>query len=122
MKCAFCGVNMDETHDSACAFAGMNTNGDCKECGAYNGERHQNTCPHASPNDYQIGGDHYKELAVQPWAAMESWMSEAEFEGFLKGNVIKYLARAGKKDDELQDLKKALHYLEKLVSVKERRG
>ena len=73
-----------------------------------------------SPNSYQIGGDHYKELAVQPWDAMESWMSEDEFAGFLRGNVIKYLSRAGKKGDELQDLKKALHYLEKLVSVKEK--
>jgi len=72
-------------------------------------------------DSYQIGGDHYKELAVQPWAAMESWMSGAEFAGFLRGNVIKYLARAGKKGDELQDLKKALHYLEKLVSVKEKK-
>ena len=71
-------------------------------------------------DSYQVGGDHYKELAVQPWAAMESWMSEAEFEGFLRGNAIKYLARAGRKDDDLQDLKKALHYLEKLESVKEK--
>ena len=68
---------------------------------------------------YQIGGDHYKEMAVQPWAAMESWMTPEEFAGFLRGNVIKYVARAGKKGDEVQDLKKALHYLEKLVSVKE---
>jgi len=90
------------------------------------GEPHKDTCPfaeqksNASPNDYQVGGDHYKELSVQPWKAMESWMSEDEFAGFLRGNVIKYLSRAGKKGDELQDLKKALHYLEKLVSVKER--
>jgi DNA-directed RNA polymerase subunit F len=48
-------------------------------------------------------------------------MSEAEFEGFLRGNAIKYLSRAGRKGDSLQDLKKALHYLEKLVSVKGQR-
>lgn len=30
---------------------------------------------------------------------------------FNRGNVIKYLARAGKKDNELQDLRKALNYL-----------
>ena len=30
---------------------------------------------------------------------------------FNRGNIVKYLARAGKKDDELQDLMKALNYL-----------
>lgn len=30
---------------------------------------------------------------------------------FNRGNIVKYLARAGKKDDELQDLRKALNYL-----------
>jgi hypothetical protein len=73
-------------------------------------------------DSYQIGGDHYKELAVQPWAAMQSWMSEAEFAGFLRGNAIKYLARAGRKGDDLQDLQKAMHYLEKLVSMKQDRS
>jgi hypothetical protein len=69
---------------------------------------------------YQIGGDHYKSLSVQPWAAMQSWMSDAEFEGFLRGNAIKYLARAGRKGDDLQDLQKAMHYLEKLVELKQK--
>jgi hypothetical protein len=68
---------------------------------------------------YQIGGDHYKELAVQPWSAMQSWMSDSEFAGFLRGNAIKYLARAGRKGDALQDLQKAMHYLAKLVSMKQ---
>jgi hypothetical protein len=69
-------------------------------------------------NSYQIGGDHYMEMAVQPWTAMQSWMTEDEFAGFLRGNAIKYLARAGRKGDELQDLQKAAHYLEKLVELK----
>lgn len=34
---------------------------------------------------------------------------------FNRGNVIKYLARAGKKDNELQDLRKALDYLEREI-------
>ena len=75
-----------------------------------------------SADAYQIGGTHYKEMAVQPWAAMRSWMSAAEFEGFLRGNAIKYLARAGRKGDELQDLQKAMHYLEKLVELKRKGG
>ena len=30
---------------------------------------------------------------------------------FTRGNIIKYIVRAGKKNDELQDLHKALDYL-----------
>ena len=127
--CSWCGAAKGSEHKFGCVFTGK-TLGPvtgksvyvCSSCGVRDGDPHISTCPFSSVDSYQIGGDHYKELAVQPWEAMESWMSDAEFEGFLRGNVIKYLARAGKKGDELQDLKKALHYLEKLVSVKERRG
>lgn len=34
---------------------------------------------------------------------------------FNRGNVVKYLARAGKKDNELQDLRKALDYLQREI-------
>ena len=34
---------------------------------------------------------------------------------FNRGNILKYVARAGKKQDELQDLKKALDYLEREI-------
>ena len=40
----------------------------------------------------QVGGDHYLNLDIQPWDAMESWLTEEEFKGFLKGNIIKYSA------------------------------
>ena len=30
---------------------------------------------------------------------------------FNRGNIVKYLARAGKKDNELDDLRKALNYM-----------
>lgn len=35
---------------------------------------------------------------------------------FNRGNIVKYLARAGKKDNELQDLRKALDYLEREIA------
>lgn len=35
------------------------------------------------------------------------------------GNVVKYITRAGKKDDEVQDLKKARWYLERAIAVRE---
>jgi hypothetical protein len=66
----------------------------------------------------QVGGDHYLNMKVQPWDAMRAWMSDDEFAGFLRGNVIKYIARAGKKGDELEDLCKAVHYLDALIELK----
>ena len=67
----------------------------------------------------QVGGLHYNKLQIQPWTAMEAWMTPEQFEGFLRGNAIKYLARAGKKGDALEDVKKAQHYLQKLIEVME---
>lgn len=64
----------------------------------------------------QIGGQHYLEVDIQPWDAMQSWMTHEQFIGFLRGNAIKYLARAERKGG-LEDYRKALHYLEKLIEV-----
>ena len=70
--------------------------------------------PTKSPAEYQVGGDHYRTKDVQPWTAMESWLSNEQFEGFLRGNVIKYIARYPDKDG-LKDVYKAKHYLERLI-------
>jgi hypothetical protein len=64
----------------------------------------------------QVGGNHYKDLSVQPWVAMESWMTTEQFAGFLRGNAIKYLARCDSKGG-LEDVKKAQHYIQKLLEV-----
>jgi hypothetical protein len=67
-------------------------------------------------NDRQEGGEHYRQLKVQPWDAMQAWMSPEEFRGFLWGNVIKYGARWQKKGG-VEDLKKQRHYLDKLIET-----
>ena len=59
----------------------------------------------------QVGGDHYKKMAIQP----------AEFINknkllFAEGNAIKYICRHSSKGG-IQDVDKAIHYLE---MVKER--
>jgi hypothetical protein len=69
-------------------------------------------------SDMQIGGNHYTSKTVQPWAAMESWMTKEQFSGFLRGNAIKYLARCDDKGG-IEDLKKARHYLDKLIEINE---
>lgn len=38
-----------------------------------------------------------------------------QFKGFMKGNMIKYPVRAGRKDDELADIKKARDYADRLI-------
>jgi hypothetical protein len=67
-------------------------------------------------DDLQIGGQHYKDMGIQPWAVMEAVLTHEEFVGFLKGNVIKYAMRQGKKDSD--DANKARHYAVKLAEVK----
>ena len=69
-------------------------------------------------DDLQVSGNHYKEMAVQPWELMEAVLTHAEFVGFLKGNVIKYSLRAGRKDGS-DDLGKARHYMLKLKEVQD---
>lgn len=66
-------------------------------------------------DDLQVGGQHYKDMGIQPWAVMEAVLTHEEFTGFLKGNVIKYAMRQGKKDSD--DANKARHYAFKLAEV-----
>lgn len=75
-----------------------------------------------SARQRQEGGDHYLGMGIQPWDAMKAWMSEEQFSGYLLGNTLKYLARFNAKapgKGGLPDLKKALHYLDKLIEWEE---
>lgn len=67
-------------------------------------------------DQYQLGGNHYTNKDIQPWEAMQAWMTEEQFKGFLMGNVIKYIARFQDKGGVL-DLQKCKHYLDKLIEV-----
>jgi hypothetical protein len=71
-----------------------------------------------SADDTQVGGTHYKDMPIQPWDVMESVLTHEEFVGFLKGNVIKYSMRAGRKADS-DDAGKASHYRQKLREVEQ---
>jgi len=74
------------------------------------------TISKSSTSRRQVGGDHYLTVAVQPWDAMQAWLSPAEFRGYLRGNAIKYLSRCSRKGG-IEDLKKASHYTDKLIEV-----
>lgn len=66
--------------------------------------------------DYQFGGTHYTNKSIQPWDAMEAWMTEEQYRGFMLGNVIKYVARFQDKGG-VGDLKKAQHYLDQCIKL-----
>lgn len=54
--------------------------------------------------------------------AIEASMSHEAFIGFCKGNVIKYIWRAGSKDSEdaIDDMKKAAWYLDRMIETMSR--
>jgi len=67
--------------------------------------------PMSQANDRQEGGSHYKTKAIQPWDYIV-----ANDLGFLEGSIIKYVTRYKEKNG-VNDLKKAAHFLEKLIEV-----
>jgi len=62
--------------------------------------------------DIQVGGDHYKTMAVQP---IEYIM--ANNLGFCEGNVVKYITRYATKNGR-EDLEKVKHYVDLLIASK----
>ncbi len=64
-----------------------------------------------SANATQQGGDHYKSKAIQPWDFIAS-----NNLGFLEGNIVKYVTR-WKDKGGVDDLRKAQHYLQKLIEL-----
>ena len=75
---------------------------------------HTNKTPSALDN--QVGGAHYKEMVVQPWEALEAWLTPAEYRGYHKGVAISYLAREQSKGG-MQDIQKAVHHLQRLIEM-----
>ena len=61
-----------------------------------------------SANDRQVGGNHYK-FEVQHWDVAVALKLD-----YFSGQVTKYVSRWRKKNG-LQDLDKALHFLDKLI-------
>lgn len=64
-----------------------------------------------TPLNDQVGGDHYKSLPIQPVE-----FCHVNGIGFCEGSIVKYVCRHKAKDG-LQDLKKAKHFLELLMTL-----
>ena len=63
----------------------------------------------AKANEQQVGGAHYADKAIQPWDYIVANKMD-----YFEGNALKYLTR-WKEKDGVKDLKKAIHYLEKII-------
>lgn len=64
-----------------------------------------------SPLATQVGGNHYKDLKIQPVEYIH-----ANNIGYMEGNVIKYVSRWRAKNG-IKDLEKAKHYIELLIAL-----
>lgn len=73
----------------------------------------------------EAGGDpvnspsHYTSGGVETIDFIQAKLTPEQFEGYLLGNTLKYLARFKKKGDATEDAKKARWYLDKLISTQE---
>jgi hypothetical protein len=69
------------------------------------------TAPAASALDVQVGGGHYKSMAIQPVEYIHK-----NGIGYIEGSVIKYVSRWRNKNG-VEDLKKARHFLDLLIEM-----
>lgn len=65
----------------------------------------------ASALTTQVGGAHYRDMAIQPTEFIHR-----NGLGFIEGNVIKYVCRWRRKAG-VDDLRKARHYLDMLIEM-----
>lgn len=70
----------------------------------------------AAALDVQVGGAHYKDMAVQPVEFIHR-----NGIGFCEGCVIKYVSRWRSKGG-VQDLMKARHFLDLLIEMEQGQG
>jgi uncharacterized protein DUF3310 len=67
------------------------------------------------PHDPVNHPSHYTFGKIEVIEAIEDWQLN-----FHLGNAVKYIARAGKKGDRLEDLKKAAWYLQREIENSEK--
>ena len=59
---------------------------------------------------------HYKVGGVETIDYIQAKLTSEEFSGYCKGNALKYISRANHKKDATEDLRKAIWYLNRLVT------
>ena len=61
--------------------------------------------------------DHYTAGGIETIEYLRAKLTPEELRGFLRGNALKYLSRAGLKGDALTDYRKGQWYLNALVDA-----
>jgi len=71
-----------------------------------------------------VNPSHYKQGDIECIDAIKASMTLAQFQGYLKGNIMKYLWRYEHKSNKgLEDLNKAQWYMDKLkITVSKERN
>lgn len=70
--------------------------------------------PVSNPLNTQVGGEHYKNKAIQPIE-----YTFANNLPFIEGSIVKYISRWREKNG-LEDLLKVKHYIDLLISLEEK--
>ena len=63
-----------------------------------------------NPEHYTFGG-------IETVDYLRAKLTKEEFVGWCRGNALKYLSRAGHKDEELQEYRKAAKYIEWIIDA-----
>lgn len=91
----------------------------CGECAKKDNDYVQRTTANADPVNHP---DHYKIGGIETIDFIEAKLSPEEFAGYCRGNMLKYITRAGHKDDAGQDMRKALWYGERWLRARDARS
>jgi len=62
----------------------------------------------------QIGGSHYETLTPEPIEVIEAWEHRL---GYHLCTALKYIARAGQKEDAVKDLEKSIWYIKRKIEL-----
>ena len=81
----------------------------CSDCEVFDFDEVVDADYAYNPLDIQVGGDHYKNMVIQPVE-----FCHRNNLGFIESSIVKYLCRHHSKNG-LQDLKKARHFLDLLM-------
>ena len=57
-------------------------------------------------SDEHHSPSHYKGKGIEPIDAIRSWLGDVAFVQYCRGNVIKYCARLGDKDESVKEARK----------------
>ena len=69
-----------------------------------------------NPLTTQVGGNHYKDLVIQPI----EYIVKNNLP-YMEGNIVKYITRWRKKNG-IQDLQKVIHYTQMLIEFEQRKA